>query len=46
MSSAAPLADEMSGTNEKTFPAWIALKVELCGGISKGYAHQDPGAIP
>lgn len=30
MSSAAPLADEISGTNEKTLPAWIALKVELC----------------
>lgn len=30
MSVAAPLAEDMSGTNEKTFPAWMELKVLHC----------------
>jgi len=29
MSEPAPLADEISGTKENTFPAWIAPKVVL-----------------
>jgi hypothetical protein len=28
ISAAAPLADDISGTNAKMFPAWIAEKVE------------------
>jgi hypothetical protein len=36
MSEAAPRAEEISGTNANTLPAWIAPKTDACLDYAKG----------